>query len=503
MFSIPIIQQASQFLDQTAITDSENSYMYSALISAAQNVAYNLTKEQGDVKEARIAFLCPPNFHYVAIQWGIWLAGGIAVPLCPKHPLAEMEYVLEDSQTSMLIVHDSFKKQLKALAETKQIVFWTTNEVLSFRKNKQTPNLPNIDTQRSALILYTSGTTGKPKGVVSTHDNITAQISCLIAAWQWSSKDYIVHVLPLHHTHGIINKLCCALWSGATCHFLPKFDAKTVWDTFEKYPVTTFMAVPTIYKRLIAIWEQASEKQQQKWSEACQKMRLMVSGSAALPVRTLEQWREISGHTLLERYGMTEIGMALSNPYEGERKAGYVGQPLPTVCVQIVNENNEVVESGEQGELQVKGPNVFLKYWNRPEATEKAFKNAWFCTGDMVKEENGWYKIIGRNSVDIIKTGGYKVSALEIEEVLRQHQAIQECAVVGIPDDDWGERVCAAVILKKQEQLTLQELQQWLSDCLAPYKIPTQLLIVDDLPRNVMGKVTKPAIKELLLVTGY
>ena len=223
----------------------------------------------------------------------------------------------------------------------------------------------------------------------------------------------------------------------------------------------------------------------------------MVSGSAALPVRTLERWREISGHTLLERYGMTEFGMALSNSLHGERRPGFVGTPLPGVEVRLVAEDGTPVGPGTPGELEVRGPGVFLEYWRRPDATATAFRGGWFRTGDVALLENGAYRILGRLSVDIIKTGGYKISALEIEEVLRTHSAVAECAVVGIEDVEWGERVCAAVELASGSQLTLPELQAWAKERLAPYKVPRALSVVQVLPRNALGKVMKPQVAKL------
>jgi malonyl-CoA/methylmalonyl-CoA synthetase len=276
-----------------------------------------------------------------------------------------------------------------------------------------------------------------------------------------------------------------------------KFEPETVWNRIGNGDLTLFMAVPTIYVKLIAAWEAASEQRQQTMSAGCAKMRLMVSGSAALPVQVLEKWKRISGHFLLERYGMTEIGMALSNPLHGERHSGYVGRPLPQVEVRLVDDSKDLVPLGRPGEIQVKSPGVFLEYWQNREATVKAFHDGWFCTGDLAVVENGNYRIWGRMSVDIVKTGGYKVSALEIEEVLRTHPDIQECAVVGVDDLEWGERVCAALVLRSKQPLTLESFRSWAKERLAVYKIPTRILSVEELPRNAMGKVTKPAVVEL------
>tara|TARA_B100001750_G_scaffold243584_1_gene259151 strand:- start:1852 stop:2538 length:687 start_codon:yes stop_codon:yes gene_type:complete len=224
----------------------------------------------------------------------------------------------------------------------------------------------------------------------------------------------------------------------------------------------------------------------------------MVSGSAALPVPTLERWEEISGQRLLERYGMTEIGMALSNPLEGERRPGSVGTPLPQVEVRLVDDENVPVDDEMPGQIQVRGPTVFSTYWRRPEATAESFTNSgWFHTGDQAVVEDGRYRILGRSSVDILKSGGEKISALEIEDVLRTHTAVRDCAVVGVPDPAWGDRVCAAVVVEEGSQVTGPALRTFAKENLAPYKVPKDILLIDDLPRNAMGKVTKPAVSEL------
>ena len=261
--------------------------------------------------------------------------------------------------------------------------------------------------------------------------------------------------------------------------------------------MTLFMAVPTIYFKLIEAWEAALPAQQKIMSAACGRLRLMVSGSAALPVHVLEKWKEITGHVLLERYGMTEIGMALSNPLRGQRLPGGVGMPLPDVEVKLVDENGDEVAPGTPGEIWVKGPGVFLEYWGKPEATQRAFRDGWFCTGDVAVVENGVYRILGRRSIDIIKTGGYKVSALEIEDVLRGHPDVKDCAVVGIEDREWGERVGAALVLKPERAVTIDSLRSWAKTRLAAYKIPTRILVLEELPRNAIGKVVKPKIVEL------
>jgi malonyl-CoA/methylmalonyl-CoA synthetase len=278
---------------------------------------------------------------------------------------------------------------------------------------------------------------------------------------------------------------------------MTRFDAHAVWEKIAGGALTVFMAVPTIYLRLISVWETASTQRQLQLSQAAARMRLMVSGSAALPVSTLERWKEMTGHILLERYGMTEIGMALSNPLYGKRVPGSVGTPLPGVQVRLCGQNGEPVAEGVPGEIEVRGPSVFSEYWGKPEATQEAFRDGWFCTGDTATRENGVYRILGRTSIDILKTGGHKVSALEIEEVLLQHPAITECAVVGVADEEWGQRVAAAVVLRAGAALSLYALRTWARELLAVHKLPSRLIVLEALPRNAMGKVVKPAVTDL------
>ena len=254
---------------------------------------------------------------------------------------------------------------------------------------------------------------------------------------------------------------------------LPRFDANVVWDRIAGGGLTLFMAVPTVYTKLIAAWEAVFPDRRAELSRACSRLRLMVSGSAALPVSTLERWQQISGHTLLERYGMTEIGMALSNPLRGERVPGSVGTPLPGVEVRLADEHGNPVVPGTPGGIEVRGPAVFAEYGAGPDATRDAFRDGWFITGDTAVVENGIYRILGRTNIDILKTGGHKVSALEIEEALRQHPAVAECGVVGLADAEWGERVAAAVVLKDGALLDLQSLRTWAREFLTVHKLPS------------------------------
>jgi malonyl-CoA/methylmalonyl-CoA synthetase len=348
------------------------------------------------------------------------------------------------------------------------------------------------------MMLYTSGTTSKPKGVVSTHGNIEAQITSLVEAWGWQAEDRIPLFLPLHHIHGIVNVLSCALWSGAQVETFPAFDLDSILRRVGTGAYSVFMAVPTIYVKLMEAFEAAAPGERALWKKGFGDMRLMISGSAALPAATHERWTALTGQKLLERYGMTEIGMGLSNPLQGERRPGAVGQPLPGVELRLVDEaGNVVLQEGSPGEIQVRGPGVFTEYWRLPDVTNASFQDGWFRTGDMAVLEDGYYRILGRLSVDIIKSGGYKLSALEIEDVIRQHPRVKECAVVGVTDELWGEAVAAAVKTRDGHDLSLDDLKGWASERLSTYKLPKRVMVVPDFPRNAMGKVMKPAVKDL------
>jgi len=491
---IALIENLAQNEGRIAIADEAGEYTYGRLLSASAAVAAGLLEAAGvnDLGEKRVAFIVRPGFDYPAILIGIWRAGGIAVPLCVSHPDPELEYVIKDSGAGFVIAGEEFAGRLERISAAQGAGFFLSGNVI---EGEAAP-LPDLNESRRAMIIYTSGTTSRPKGVVTTHANIRHQITSLVGAWGWTKEDYILNPLPLHHLHGILNVLLCALWSGAKCELLVKFDTGAVWEKFIKNDYTVFMAVPTIYTRLIRAWDEAPPGEKKEMSEAARRMRLMVSGSAALPVGTLHKWEEITGHVLLERYGMTEIGMALSNPLAGKRMPGKVGGPLPGVEIALIDEEGGILSGSGEGEIIVRGPNVFLEYWQRPSETSESFmEGEWFRTGDAAeRDEEGVYRILGRKSVDIIKSGGYKISALEIEEVLREHPSIADCAVVGVPDEEWGERVSAALVPSGEGELSGDSLKEWCRERLAPYKVPTLFVTVKELPRNQMGKVVKPDV---------
>lgn len=471
--------------ERLAIVDPAGQWTFARIDDDAVRLAGALAVNRGD----RVAVLCTPGHDMVTAILACWHAGAVAVPLHPPNPDAELTYVLADSGAAVIVASPAHRDAAARLADAVGIRLM--DAAAGGLVLRSSPRL-----EQPAVMIYTSGTTGRPKGAVHTHGSLAAMVDGMIDAWQWSSADRTVLVLPLNHVHGLVNVTLTALAVGACCEAPGGFDAAAVWERLSSGAVTVFMAVPTVYARLTAEWEASDDVTRSRWSAGAEGLRLMVSGSAALPVSTLEQWRRLTGHTLLERYGMTELGMVLSNTID-RRVPGHVGEPMPDVDVRLVDETGATVPDGEAGELHVRGPQVFAGYWERPDATAEAFVDGWFRTGDVGVHEPGGYRLLGRLSVDIIKTGGEKVSALEVEEVYRTHPGIADCAVVGLDDIEWGQRVAIAVVPAVGQAPDGDTLRAWGKECLAAAKVPSRFAFVEDLPRNTLGKVVKPEVVKL------
>ena len=494
MPELPLIARARAHAASVAFRSPQGTTTYQDLLDRSAALATTLLAGAADLKEARVALLAPAGASYVAAQWGLWRAGAVKVPICLTATEPEWEYSLTDSATAAVMADAASAKKIAPLCARLGLRLIDIDAPAV-----PAGKLPELTPARRAMILYTSGTTSKPKGVVTTHAHIAAQIESLIKAWEWHPSDRIPLFLPMHHIHGIINVTSCALWAGATIEPFAKFDQPAILDRVKGDAYSLFMAVPTIYVKLIQALEAAPPADRAAIIAGFQRMRLMVSGSAALPASVHEQWTALTGQKLLERYGMTEIGMAISNPLRGERRPGAVGQALPGVEIRLKAENGDVITAEDTpGEIQVRGSNVFTEYWGKPAATAESFEEGgWYRTGDMAVLETSYYRIMGRLSVDIIKSGGYKLSALEIEAALLEHPDIAEVAVLGMPDDTWGEAVSAAVVTKNSVDLALPALREWCKSRLSVYKVPQRLVLVKELPRNAMGKVTKPAVRGL------
>lgn len=514
----------------------KEAYSYHEVLSISTHLHEFFKRKQSalqtsvDTSPQRVTFLCRPGHQYISTQFACWSSGSIAVPLCTSHTSNQFRHVLEDSDPYLIIDGSSntATSELRKAAEEVGFLdrYHCLDDIMLDFDSSQTidgyavgshGDIKSIDSP--ALIIYTSGTTGKPKGVVHTHRNIYHQVTDLVTSWGWTSDDAILHFLPLHHVHGVINKLACAIYAGGSVEFV-QFHPIKIWkrlaeasktrnlklsagnykdkhDEHEKREPTIFMAVPTVYAKMLeALPENVDVK------ESCSHLRLMVCGSAALPAGTHRRWKDLTGHTILERYGMTEMCMALSNPLFPEKKRlpGYVGLPLPSVEVKIVSEDTG--EAAQCGELCVRGPTVFSEYWRNRKATEESFDDeGFFRTGDIAAYDQDVlsYRILGRLSADIIKSSGFKLSALEIERELLEHPDLAEVVVLGIPDDLKGESVALICRMSSPaaRDIELKELQDWCKGRMPSYQIPTALLIQKEIPKNAMGKVMKKSLVHL------
>jgi malonyl-CoA/methylmalonyl-CoA synthetase len=437
-----------------------------------------------------VVFLVEPGLLYCETLLAIWRAGGIAVPLSPLHTAPELAHVIDDASPLVRIAGAMLAPRLDSAPgpptlHAEALAASGASRAVAVDGGSLAPP----DATADALMLYTSGTTGRPKGVRLTHAALAATVMSLEEAWCWRPDDRLLHVLPLHHTHGLVVALLGALWAGAETRFMA-FEAAAVWSALAD--ATVFMAVPTIYAKLMQAHAAADHGTRAGWAAAARGLRLATSGSASLPASLLEAFRGATGQTILERYGMTEIGMALSNPYDGPRVPGAVGRELPGVSVDIVDEAGRPTGTGEPGELRVRTPQIFSAYHRDAATTAGSFdEEGRFRTGDTgLRDADGVVRLLGRTSIDIIKSGGYKLSALEIEAVLLEHPAVAEVAVTGVADATWGERVTAWVVARGAPP-TLADLQTFARERLAPYKLPRALELLAQLPRNAMGKVQK------------
>ena len=492
--------QALASSDRLAVEDDLVRRSFAELHDRALRARAALCDGQASLEGRRIALLVSPGAAWVEAFLGVILGGGVALPLSPLYPPSELAWFGDDAGADTLILSADLAARAGDLARGRRVL---AVETIAEGPREEPAAIAEIAPDATALLLYTSGTTGKPKGAMITHDNLAVQAALLREAWGYREEDRLLHALPLHHLHGLGISLLTTLLAGSAARLLPRFEATRVWNELAEKRATTFMAVPTMYQKLFECFDAADPATRARWAEGARSLRLATSGSAALPVTLAARWRALTGAIPLERFGMTEIGVGMSNPREpSARRPGFVGPPLPTVEARIVDEAGNDSEAGP-GELYIRGPSVFKGYWNRPEATLSAFADGWFRTGDIAERaEDGAVRLLGRTSVDILKSGGYKLSALEIEEALRENPAVAEVAVIGLPDEVWGDRVVAVIVPATTPgaaaACATEALRAWARDRLAPYKIPREAVLVAALPRNPLGKVVKPELIQSL-----
>lgn len=474
-------------------TDDGSQYSYAFLAEESARLARFLT-DAGITKGDRVAVQVDKSAEVIFLYLACLRAGFVYLPLNTAYTESELSYFLENAQPSAVICRPPSEAFFHTRKNTQLIQVFTLacdghsgSLVENSRSSEAEFETVASDADDLAVILYTSGTTGRPKGAMITHGNLAANGLALQAAWQWQQQDVLLHALPIFHIHGLFVACHNVLLGGSKMLFVNKFDTKTMLQLLPKS--TVMMGVPTFYTRLL------DDKDFNQ--DVCRNIRLFISGSAPLLEQTFNDFKTRSGHTILERYGMTETGMNTSNPVTGERLAGTVGLPLPGVSTRIVDENNQPLAGGV-GALQVKGANVFKGYWNMPEKTAEEFTDdGYFMTGDLAElTPQGYIRIVGRNK-DMIITGGYNVYPKEIELLLDEVKGIKESAVIGLPHKDFGEAVTAVVVVEPGQTIATDDaIIAELKQQLASYKVPKKIIVVPELERNAMGKVQKNRLRE-------
>lgn len=491
-------QTAQKNRDKPSICFENKMYTYRDLDTNVQKYC-SMLAALGVKADDRVAIQLPKTMEFVFFELAIMSLGGVVLPLNSDYTADEISYFLSDSGSSFFVTDVQRLQRSQNLVETLSglnTLLVDGDDHQRFKNIRTELDKASGDFQRSyprgeddlAMIIYTSGTTGRSKGAMLSHRNLVSNTMALHEAWEWSSADVLLHVLPLFHVHGLFVALHGALNAGATVIMHEKFDPVRTWKTLESEKCTMLMGVPTIYQRLMYQWEQHEPKPD------LSSVRVFISGSAPLSENLFNRFEEATGFRILERYGMTEAGMIASNPIAPEkRKAKSVGYPLPGVEIRIVSGMQTDAEPGEIGEVWIRGHSVFKGYWQMPEKTRDSFNDNWFKTGDLgfqdPKDSNRLH-LVGR-SKELIISGGYNVYPKEIEDALETHDQVQEAAVVGVADDDFGEKVVAFVVPKNNTDPLSQDLILFCKQRLAGYKCPKVMVKLDALPRNAMGKIQK------------
>ncbi|WP_328821881.1 AMP-binding protein [Nesterenkonia haasae] len=467
---------------------NDRTISYTQTLETVQHIAATLIDdgvEPGD----RVAMQVEKSPEAIALYLASLQIGAVFLPLNTAYTSKEMDYFIADATPRVLVCSPEAATEHAHRQGVVVETLGTDQDGTLLRANRRHTGIFEAGPDNLASILYTSGTTGRSKGAMLTHQNLASNCQALLETWEYTAEDVLIHALPIFHIHGLFVAANMTLAAGASMHYLPKFDAEEVIDLFSQ--ATVLMGVPTFYTRLL--------KNQRLTAEACTAMRLFVSGSAPLLASDHEAFQERTGHAIVERYGMTETGMNATNPYSGgPRKPGTVGTPFPGIDIRVVDrESHSPVQDGDVGLVEVRGPNVFSGYWQMPEKTVEEFReDGFFITGDLGRiDEDGYLCIVGRDK-DLVISGGYNVYPKEVEEHLDAHPDIQESAVIGVPHPDLGEAVVAVVVPVAGKDPQGDDIVAFIADDLARFKQPKAVQIIDVLPRNVMGKVQKVALRE-------
>ncbi|MBI5106709.1 MAG: long-chain fatty acid--CoA ligase [Solirubrobacterales bacterium] len=476
-----LVETASRHGDRPALKLDDVVIDYKTFDDVSARVAAALRArglEPGD----RVGIMLPNVPHFALAYYGVLRAGGVVVPMNVLLKRREVEFYLEDSGAKELFVWSDFAEAAPDSAIT------VGPQGLSIDLGDPDPEVVARDGSDDAVILYTSGTTGKPKGAQLTHDNLRSNVEAVMGLFTFSEEDVVLGALPLFHSFGQTCSLNSCVRAGGLLSLLPRFEPGKALEILQRDAVTIFMGVPTMYGALL--------HDPGREGADLSKLRLCVSGGASLPVELMRAFEDAFGCIILEGYGLSETSPVASfNHPDRERKPGSIGTPIRGVEMKVVDDEEQDLPAGEVGEIVIRGHNVMKGYWQQPEATESCMKGGWFHTGDMAKvDEDGYFFIVDRKK-DLIIRGGYNVYPREIEEVLYEHPAVREAAVIGVPHEEWGEEVGAAVALKEGESADPEELKAFVKDQVAAYKYPRQVWIVDDLPKGPTGKILKREIE--------
>ncbi|MBF0351952.1 MAG: acyl--CoA ligase [SAR324 cluster bacterium] len=449
------------------------------------------------ISSGSIVAICLPNgLELALLHLAVIHSGAIALPLNPRFTARELNYILQDSEATMLFTDGFFQQShaepLKKLPSLKKWIDLQAHpaEYANLFLSGESAPTPAENADQIAYICYTSGTTGQPKGACLTHGNIVSNLQSLFQNWEITPNDNLLLSLPMFHVHGLMLGLLGCFIRGHSAHIMTAFDVDVVLDLIIRQRITLFMGVPTMYAR----FAQSSRLEELRHSA----MRLFTSGSAALSQALFDQFHARTGYRIVERYGLTETMINTTNPYQGEQRPGTVGLPLEGIQLRLMDATGKECATGQIGEIEIKGPNVFLGYYRREDATKACFHEGWFRTGDSgCYDASGYLRIVGRIK-ELIISGGFNIYPGEIEHVIESLEGISECAVVGIPNEEWGEVVCAVMVKKGSVPVDDTLVKSFCQKNLAAYKIPKKYLFTDSLPRNAMGKIQKHLISQAL-----
>lgn len=485
--------KTTSFLQQSGRSDLS----FAKLAGQTARFAHRLV-ETGLNPGDRVAAQVEKSSEVVALYLATVQAGGVFLPLNPAYTESELSYFIQDATPRVLICEPARETLFQRLRGSNATVLTLGTECDGTLIESAAALPEQFETRLRrpddlAALLYTSGTTGRPKGAMLSHDNLLSNAQVLIDLWQITSEDVLIHALPIFHTHGLFVALNTALLAEARVHFLPRFDLNEIVGALPE--ATLMMGVPTFYTRLLS--------DSRLTHDLTANMRLFISGSAPLLAETHQEFTARTGHAILERYGMTETNMNTSNPYDGDRRPGTVGHPLPGVEVVVSDpETGGALEPGQVGSVEVRGDNVFSGYWNKPDKTAEDLRdNGFFITGDLGSfSADGYLSIVGR-AKDLIITGGLNVYPKEVEELLNQIPGVAESAVIGVPDADFGEAIVAVIVPRSQDAVTASTIEAEVKTQLARFKQPRRYEFVAALPRNAMGKVQKNVLRDQYTAT--